>query len=363
MRKDALLAVVFITDEDDCSASNPRLYDPTTAGLSDPLGPLTSFRCFEFGVSCQCDKSASTCNRNTQGPRKNCVPGGKYLHKVDNYKTFFGNLKKTTYGQANPDMVIMAAIAGPSTPVEVGKDQKNYPMLKPSCQGGGGFAVPAIRIEALVHAFSRKLTLQEIADITNKKSTMRHWVDMDGQWRRENVASVCTSDYSTPFKEFATDLLRRLDPATTQVPLDVSACVQGPLLTAGGALACKRGDVLADPDGEAGSGDETVCKADCLHRANISLVELTTKKFTDPGSTRVINRCPAALFDDARYAPGSCGQHCPCWRLVDSAGCASKAGAPGYALEVMRSAPAVDVNGLEYCVLRDRSGATGPQCQ
>jgi len=73
LRDDAFLAIVFITDEDDCSARNPQLFDPTQAALTDPLGPLTSFRCFEFGITCDIN------DRNKMGPRHNCVPAQDWL--------------------------------------------------------------------------------------------------------------------------------------------------------------------------------------------------------------------------------------------------------------------------------------------
>jgi len=50
MRKDAYLAVIILTDEDDCSApTNSTLFDPTQTTLASELGPLTSYRCFQFG--------------------------------------------------------------------------------------------------------------------------------------------------------------------------------------------------------------------------------------------------------------------------------------------------------------------------
>jgi hypothetical protein len=47
IRNDAALAVLLITDEDDCSARDTRLYDTTDFSL----GPA-NFRCFEYGVQC-----------------------------------------------------------------------------------------------------------------------------------------------------------------------------------------------------------------------------------------------------------------------------------------------------------------------
>jgi len=53
LRDDALLAIVLITDEDDCSApADTDLYDPSQTLITDPLGPIDSYRCNEFGHLC-----------------------------------------------------------------------------------------------------------------------------------------------------------------------------------------------------------------------------------------------------------------------------------------------------------------------
>ena len=224
LRQRALLAVIYITDEDDCSASNPGLYDPSQQGLSDPLGPLTSFRCFEFGVQCECP-GASKCLRTTLGPRKNCVPGGKYLHKVDDFITYFKKLKKTVDGKPNPGRVLMAAIAGPTDRVEVGLDGQ-VPTLKPSCQTSQGYAVPAIRIKALVHAFAQELSAQEVAEIKANKTNTPYWVDSDGKWREENLSTICSSDYSPALRRIGERVASSLG----------TTCLTGPALTRGKGL-------------------------------------------------------------------------------------------------------------------------------
>ena len=140
-RQDSVLAVVVVSDEDDCSAANTQLFDPSQQGLTDPLGPLTSFRCFEFGVTCQCTK-AGKCDRTTAGPRVNCRPTGKYLQDVDQFITKL----KASRGK---DRVFFAVIGGSADRVEVGFSGSN-PMLKPSCQTAMGFAVPAVRLSYIV---------------------------------------------------------------------------------------------------------------------------------------------------------------------------------------------------------------------
>ncbi len=143
IRNDAMLVVIFVSDEDDCSAQKPQLFDPNQNQINDPLGPLTSFRCFEFGVTCQC--SGGPCTRTTVGPRTNCKPFGNWLHTIQSYIIFFKGLKPA--GQ-----VVMAALAGPTTPVNVALNPN--PMLKYSCELPPHFqAVPAVRFKALLDGF------------------------------------------------------------------------------------------------------------------------------------------------------------------------------------------------------------------
>jgi hypothetical protein len=137
LRPDAALAIVFLTDEDDCSARQ-ALFNPDPSTV---LGPLTSFRCFDQGVSCNV-------NGRTAGPRSGCVPAtNQYFSSVQGYVSFFRSLKPG-------GKVIMAAIAGPTSPVSVVNDAENGVALGPSCRGGAGVdAVPAIRLKAVVDAF------------------------------------------------------------------------------------------------------------------------------------------------------------------------------------------------------------------
>ena len=53
LRPEAYLAIVMITNEDDCSASpGIPLYDGSNVSISDPLGPPVNFRCNEYGHVC-----------------------------------------------------------------------------------------------------------------------------------------------------------------------------------------------------------------------------------------------------------------------------------------------------------------------
>jgi hypothetical protein len=80
LRPHAYLAVVFVTDEDDCSVRNTDMFDGTAQDLTQPLGPPKSFRCFEFGVQCSEEDRAL-------GLRSDCMPrpDSEYLYPVDEY--------------------------------------------------------------------------------------------------------------------------------------------------------------------------------------------------------------------------------------------------------------------------------------
>jgi len=317
LRNDPLLAVIFITDEDDCSAANQGIFDPSYAGITDPLGPLTSFRCFEFGVKCDC--SGGKCDRTTQGPRKNCVPGGKYLHGVKRYVDFFENIKRTPDGKSNAQRVIMAAIAGPTSPVGVGTSGGN-PALKASCQSTLGAAVPAIRLKSVVHNFAKKLSAQEVANIKSGASNQPYWVDKNGAWREENFTSICNSNFSAALERVGKSIVGALG----------TMCLSPPRLTDNGGLLCRKGDLI----GQNSKGQKITCKLGCLEQAKFEVQEITS------AGTAAIKRCPANLFD-SKVKKDQCGDACPCWRVVPNKQCqATQPGSSPYAVEVMRKGEA-----------------------
>lgn len=139
LRSHAALAVIFVTDEDDCSAVDTSFFDPDPA-LQAAFGPLTSFRCFRHGIKCNGTEPAAA------GPYSNCQPDGTKLHPIQEYEQFFRSLKPS-------GKVVMAAIAGPSNPVVVAMDGPQM-VLVASCTSANGSAMPGIRIKTLVERFN-----------------------------------------------------------------------------------------------------------------------------------------------------------------------------------------------------------------
>jgi hypothetical protein len=151
-------------DEDDCSAKDPRLFDPSNQSLNGPLGPLSSFRCFEFGVAC--DRQGQTVRSG--GELKNCQPVSEgYLINPAKIISWLKELRP-------PGKIFFANISGtvPSTlRVELNSTD---PELAPSCSSSQGVVVPAVRLKAVSDAFGEAGMMSDIctSDLENTLSTI-----------------------------------------------------------------------------------------------------------------------------------------------------------------------------------------------
>ncbi|HZS40801.1 MAG TPA: hypothetical protein VFF06_28405 [Polyangia bacterium] len=127
LRDDALLAVVWLTDEDDCSADpNTDLFDPSPAGVSK-YGALLSYRCTNYGIECDAPGTATgplslMPYGDSGGPLAGCVPatqadGGKLLD-VSRYISFFTQPKANGGVKIDPNDVVLVGISAPEAPVQ-----------------------------------------------------------------------------------------------------------------------------------------------------------------------------------------------------------------------------------------------------
>jgi hypothetical protein len=178
LRDDAVLAILFLTDEDDCSATDGSVFDNTQTAIDTPLGPLTSYRCFEFGITCDVN------DRTTLGERTGCVPrddAGALLHPIRRYVDLLGSLR-------DPGRIVVAAIAGPpdGNSVTVGLDEYEQPDLEPSCIAASGAAIPGIRLSAFVNRVTAP-------------------VEQDGAY-----ASVCQNSFTTALVSLGTRIAARM---------------------------------------------------------------------------------------------------------------------------------------------------------
>lgn len=154
LRSDAFLSVILLADEDDCSAPpNTNLYDPSSQLVSDPLGPLSSYRCVEFGLTCGGKKPPRTSAADLTGMCVSAEDG--VLLRVSDVVRQLKTLK------SDPSKVMVEAIAGPPNPFEVqldppgiATDPNQWPAVAPSCTAADGtFALPAVRLSEWASAF------------------------------------------------------------------------------------------------------------------------------------------------------------------------------------------------------------------
>jgi hypothetical protein len=129
---------------------------------SDPaLGPLQSFRCFQFGVECDEDTA-------TAGTKSNCHPraSSPYLDDVQSFADFLVALK------GDERKVMVAGVVGDPTPVAVELASPPgggtpIPTLSHSCTYGGEVpqtADPAVRLASFLDAFPGRSRLTSICN-------------------------------------------------------------------------------------------------------------------------------------------------------------------------------------------------------
>jgi hypothetical protein len=168
LRPNAFLMVILITNEDDCSAPpDSALFDSSSALVSDPLGPLQSYRCNEFGHAC----AGHAPPRTPAGPTDltgTCTSAedGPLVRVAD----VVAALKKL---KADPSKVIVSAIAGPADPYVVDvvpsepPDVSMWPVIDHSCMqkeadGSVTYGDPSTRIAEWVKAFGQNGVFETI---------------------------------------------------------------------------------------------------------------------------------------------------------------------------------------------------------
>ncbi|MGZ3439222.1 MAG: hypothetical protein ACXVDD_06890, partial [Polyangia bacterium] len=217
-----ILAVVFVTDEDDCSApANSDLFDPSTGGVS-MYGTLHSFRCTQFGVECNGQPVPPMSTTGLTGCTSQLMANGGKLFDVQRYIDFFNKPAAQGGVKVNPDDVILVTISAPADPVGVSitmpcADQVNTPscpILNHSCVAAANaqfFGDPAVRVRTVVSAA-----------------------------KHNNLTSICDTDYTSAINALG-DLI---------VSAIGAGCLNSPIANrADGTPDCVVEDVTANPDG------------------------------------------------------------------------------------------------------------------
>jgi hypothetical protein len=183
LRPDAYLMIVFVSNQDDCSApAGSSLFspgDPAANDLRDPQGPLTPYRCNHAGHLCvdsrgvevsppitapadaiSVDGVPTMALTNCQSNEKDgaLTPVSKFVSEIKSLKE-------------DPDnRILISGIVGPSSPYAVAwlpqpgsaAPGELWPRVAPSCgseaaDGSGAFGEPAVRLTQFVNAFPNSI--------------------------------------------------------------------------------------------------------------------------------------------------------------------------------------------------------------
>jgi len=194
LRDQANLAVVVLADEDDCSVSDRAMFiaQPEGDTRTSPLGELSSFRCFEFGIACAEDGDGE----RELGERTDCAPddASDYVEPIATYAEFLSGVKGGRH------RVVFATIVGDSAPVAVGlEDTQDRLQVMPECEvcpGGAPdctvldalvSAAPAIRLNALAERFSGRSQVEDICAYDEKAGALDYTAALAGIGQRLRV--------------------------------------------------------------------------------------------------------------------------------------------------------------------------------
>ena len=262
LRADALLTVVFVTNEDDGSAApNAKFYeqagnDPSGGGT---YGQYTTYRQTRFAVDC----GGAPIPYGMPIPLlSNCAAAPNPMaadvnlaYDLSRYTDYFTKDAKFGGVKVNHDDVILVGIDGPEDHVETllvdpSKGNTPYvacasPMLSSTCNEAlqhscennvqpGFFGDPAVRLNAVINA----------AD-------------------NHQIASICGDDLKqTP------DFTNTLTKVAELISIHLTGCLNAPIASrADGTPDCVVEDVIADPSG----GPDTVVEiASCAENGHVT---------------------------------------------------------------------------------------------
>src|SRR5262245_40358889 len=196
IRPDALLAVVLLTNEDDCSASpgsstspNGRipLFDTdANPNLASQLGPPRDFRCNEFGHMCSMN-GAVAMHPDRMAPNDSVSARVNYDECTSNDTEGFllsatDTADRLKALKTNPAQVAVISIQAPSSPYTVtwtpstsdfscGAGSCPWPQMAHSCDAGNGsFGDPGVRTQELVTQFGNNGLVLSICDASFQAS-------------------------------------------------------------------------------------------------------------------------------------------------------------------------------------------------
>ena len=218
LRPGARLLIVLVTNEDDCSATpTTGLFSPTSRNVADPLGPLQSYRCNEFGHLCK-GAPPPRAMAATFNPGE-CV-SAESSGRLIPVATIASQIKSL---KTDPSLIMVAAIAGPVDPYAVilvraqdGTADADagvmWSNVAHSCmQATTEFADPAVRIKQFVDAFGTRGLFLPICAPTYAGAL-------------QTIANYATA----PFQGCLDELPASTDPTAANPQFQCTATINGP---------------------------------------------------------------------------------------------------------------------------------------
>jgi hypothetical protein len=219
LRNDAILAVVFITNEDDCSAPpNSDLFDPNLVNM---YGVWHSFRCTQFGVEC----GGTAVQPMTASNLTGCgylptAQGGKLLD-LDKYFNFFGKGAALGGVKVNPDDVIVVGVTAASEPLNVQVTTPCADSNAPSCP-------------VIVHGCTQPGNNLIYGDNGIRLNSVVNSA------RHKSLTSICDTDYNAAINALGDLIISQIG----------AGCLNAPVVyKPDGTPDCVVEDVTTNPDG------------------------------------------------------------------------------------------------------------------
>ncbi|HXU62762.1 MAG TPA: hypothetical protein VN962_13725 [Polyangia bacterium] len=210
LRPDAELAIFLLTNEDDCSAPATTTLYSLNGGpqsLKNPLGPITNYRCNQFGHLCQ-DPTGPAPAEWLSPPlavpsdAAGNPPTVTYAACMSNEgrNTMLTPLARFIDGikalKADPSRVVVGGIIGPTSPYAVtwvppaspppGTSGELWPFTMHSCGAAGGYLGPGAQLTA-------------DGSFGDPSVRVGQWIQALGG----TIGSVCDASYAAPLGQFA----------------------------------------------------------------------------------------------------------------------------------------------------------------
>ncbi|HVY37882.1 MAG TPA: MYXO-CTERM sorting domain-containing protein [Polyangia bacterium] len=222
LRPNAELAIVMLTNEDDCSAkANTTLFSLNggTQSITNPLGPIANYRCNQFGHLCKNPLSATPnalISPPLNAPANGTTPPSLTLTDCESNDTgMLASVADLVAGikglKAHPDdQIVVGAISPPKTPYTAvwlppsapppGTSGELWPQIQHSCGAAGDSNVnPAATQHTTDGSFG------------DPGVRISQWVQ--GFGANGVVASICDADYGIAFQAIADKIQAHLQPS------------------------------------------------------------------------------------------------------------------------------------------------------